>query len=68
MAVYLGECNLKIPCYDCDNDLCAHHGKKEADCPYHTCPTPELDCETQCTFIDEYIRNLRIYAKGESDE
>lgn len=67
MGVYLGECNLRIPCYDCDNDICANHGRKLSDCPNLICPTPELDCETECVFIDEYIQKLRTFAKGASD-
>ena len=68
MEVYLGECKLRIPCYDCGNDICANHGRKLSDCPNLICPTPELDCETECVFIDEYIQHLRIYAKGEDNE
>lgn len=31
------ECTRKTTCYDCDNQACWHHGKKEADCPKYGC-------------------------------
>ena len=59
MAVHLGDCLLRIPCYDCKSEICYHAGKKEADCPHYHCPYPWLDCETECSFIDRFIEEMR---------
>ena len=61
--IHMGVCELKIPCVDCKSEICCHAGRKEADCPFYRCPTPELDCETECEVIDEIIEKTR----GEQD-
>lgn len=64
MAVYMGTCDMKIPCIDCPSEICANAGKKSADCPHYHCPTPLLDCETECQFIDRYIEDWRKRVKS----
>ena len=57
--VLLGTCTRKNLCVDCDSELCYGAGKKASDCPKYTCPTPGLDCETECRWIDRYIEKMR---------
>lgn len=57
--IHLGECHRKNLCVDCDMEICGHAGKKEADCPHYHCPYPNLDCETECSFIDRFIEEMR---------
>ena len=52
------ECTRNIPCVDCDDNSCAFHGRKEANCPKWRCEN-RVDCETECEFIDKYIEKLR---------
>ena len=66
MVVHLGECPLKIPCVDCDSQICLNAGRKAPCCPFYHCPTPELDCETECEAVDRNIELMREKAKGES--
>ena len=59
--ITITECTRQNTCYDCDNERCAFHGDKEADCPKYRCDRPEehlLDCE-HCGFIDGFIRDMR---------
>ena len=51
----LSECTKNIPCIDCDEEGCIHHGVREAVCPKWKCSD---NCE-ECTWIDEYIEKLR---------
>ncbi len=57
--ILLGECHRKNLCVDCDSETCYHAGKKAADCPHYHCPYPYLDCETECSFIDNHIEEIR---------
>lgn len=59
--ISLSECTRQNLCCDCDNEKCALHGKKEADCPKYRCGS--LDCEN-CDFLNEYIKEMRDYYKG----
>lgn len=55
------ECKRKNTCYDCDNERCLHHGKKEADCPKYRCDRQGdgfMECE-HCAFIDRFIDDIR---------
>lgn len=57
----MSECTRKTTCYDCDNQACWHHGKKEADCPKWKCDRPQelmYQCD-RCSFIDRYIEEER---------
>lgn len=57
--ITLTECIRQNTCYDCDNERCAFHGDKEADCPkYHCDNAVLLDCD-HCSFIDGFIRDMR---------
>lgn len=59
--VTFSECTRQTTCYDCDNEKCWHHGKKESDCPKYKCDRPDdgnLDCD-HCTFIDRFIEDMR---------
>lgn len=56
--VQMSECTRNIPCVDCDNARCIFQGKKESDCPKYHCDRSDNDCE-HCTFIDEFIEDLR---------
>lgn len=59
--VKISLCKKKIPCVDCDDTECWHHGKKEADCPKYKCDRPEeyrYECD-RCGFIDWYIKEKR---------
>ena len=68
--VTITECTRQNTCYDCDNERCAFHGDKEADCPKYHCDRPkehQLDCD-HCGFIDGFIRDMReIYAEGKRE-
>lgn len=57
--IYLGECHRRNLCVDCDSEICYGAGKKASDCPQYHCPYPNLDCETECSFIDRFIENMR---------
>ena len=63
--VTLSECHRPNTCYDCTEESCSHHGKKEADCPKYHCDRPDEfkhDCE-HCGFIDHFIQDMRqVYA------
>ena len=53
------ECTRQNTCFDCDNQKCWHHGKKEADCPKWKCDNERyMDCE-HCDFIDACIEEER---------
>ena len=57
----MNECTRKTTCYDCDNENCLFHGKKEADCPKYCCDRPDghqYDCD-HCDFVDRYIEDMR---------
>jgi hypothetical protein len=54
--VTFSECTRLNTCYDCDNEKCWHHGKKESDCPKYRCS--DLDCD-HCEFIDRFIEDMR---------
>ena len=59
--VEIKECKRKNTCYDCDNERCWHHGKKEADCPKYHCDRQGdgfLNCDN-CGFIDRFIEAIR---------
>ena len=59
--VALRECTRKNACYDCDNEQCWYHGKKEADCPKLECDRDDglqYECD-HCGFIDRYIEYER---------
>lgn len=60
MKYQMIKCKRKNPCVDCDITDCYHYGMKQADCPKITCDQPDnTDCETNCAFIDDYIKQLR---------
>ena len=61
--ILLGECYRNNLCVDCDSETCYGAGKKESDCPLYHCPFPGLDCESECSFIDGFIEEMR--RKGE---
>ena len=57
----MNECTRKTTCYDCDNENCLFHGKKEADCPKYCCDRSDghqYDCD-HCDFVDRYIEDMR---------
>ena len=59
--VTITECTRQNTCYDCDNERCAFHGDKGADCPKYHCDRPkehQLDCD-HCGFIDGFIEDMR---------
>ena len=55
--ITISECTRQNTCYDCDNESCWHHGKKEADCPKYHCDRG-MDCE-HCSFIDGFMEEMR---------
>ena len=64
----MSECTRKNTCYDCDNEACWHHGKKEADCPKYGCDNDKpYDCE-HCSFIDKWIEEERKRYSHETDK
>lgn len=70
MEISINECFRKNTCYDCDNQRCWHHGKKEADCPKYRCDRSideRYDCD-HCSFIDKHIQEMQAYYAGESTE
>jgi len=59
--ITMTKCTRQNTCYDCDEERCWHHGKKEADCPKYRCDRPEhlqYHC-TRCSFIDRFIKDMR---------
>ena len=57
--ITISKCTRQNTCYDCDNEKCWHHGKKEADCPKYKCDNKKLlDC-AHCSFIDWFIEEMR---------
>ena len=57
----LTECISRNTCYDCDNEACLLHGKKEADCPKYRCDRQGdgfLNCD-HCAFINRFILDMR---------
>ena len=61
--ITISECTRQNTCYDCDDEKCWHHGKKEADCPKYGCDN-DMDCE-HCEFINGFIEEERkMYEKG----
>ena len=65
--ITFGECTRLTTCYDCDNEKCWHHGKKESDCPTYRCDQQGngwLDCG-HCAFIDRFIEDMREEYKKE---
>lgn len=61
LKVTMSECTRKNTCYDCDNEKCWYHGKKEADCPKYHCDREGdmfLNCD-RCAFTDRYIEDMR---------
>lgn len=60
----MSECTRKNTCYDCDNEACWHHGKKEADCPKYGCYE---DCD-HCEFINDFIEEERKEYFHETDK
>ena len=59
MEVTLTDCTRPTTCYDCTNESCWHHGKKEADCPKYHCDNAVLDDCENCSFIDAFIEDMR---------
>ena len=56
----MAECTRQNTCYDCDNQQCAGHGDKGADCPKYHCDNPNglQNCE-ECECIDGFIEGMR---------
>lgn len=63
----MDECTRQNTCYDCDNETCYFHGKKEADCPKYVCDNSTFDCE-ECEFINDYIEEERKRYSHETDK
>ena len=68
MQINMTECTRQNTCFDCDNQQCAGHGDKGADCPKYHCDNPNgLDNCEDCEFVDEFIEEMRKEYKGGKD-
>ena len=54
----MSECTRNNLCFECDDEKCAGHGKKESDCPKWRCDRTDDDCE-HCAFIDSFIADRK---------
>ena len=63
------ECNKKIPCFDCTDEECVFHGRKDGDCPDIQCHRPDwvkYDCN-HCKSVDRIIEELRRRSQEEEE-
>ena len=63
----MSECTRNNFCFECDNEKCVLHGKKESDCPIWWCGRPDDNCE-HCAFIDRLISDWKKNMRGSEQE